>query len=279
MGAFPFHLGEIHSVGPRTRERMVGALQAPPMIRFGLGLAGWSEARAGFQFVRPHPAAGQLLACHQGRGEVWHDGHWVGLRPGTAYVTPPGAPHAYRARGPGIWRVYWASYPGDGATVFPFAAPAVIPVEVEPLRLAIEGLCHTAGHHPAPAEVELWVKLIHHRVRAAVGTSPPADARLARLWTAVNDDLAHPWTLAELARRAALSREALRRLCLPACGHSPMREVSRLRMQRAAELLLHTHDKVAAIALRVGFNDPFAFSTAFKRTHGFTPRAYRQRQL
>lgn len=280
MGSFPFYLGEIHSIGARTRERIVGAVQAPVMTRFGLGLVGCSEARRGFQFVCRARPLSQLLACHQGWGEVWLEDRWVRLHPGEAYVTPARIPSAYRASSPGVWRVYWATYPDRYATVFtfPLRAPVVIPLEIEPWRLAIEGLCSTAGRQAAEAELELWAQLVHHQVVRAFGREPQPDTRLVQLWTAVNHDLAHPWTLDELARLAAMSREALRRLCLRSCGHSPLREVSRLRMQRAAELLLHTPNKVATIASRVGFSDPFAFSTAFKCVHGATPKAYRQRR-
>ncbi|MFI5356323.1 MAG: AraC family transcriptional regulator, partial [Opitutales bacterium] len=199
------------------------------------------------------------------------------LRPGEAYATPPGVPHAYRVHGAGVWRVCWAYYPSDDPAGFrfPLAAPAVVKLDVEPLRLAIEGLCTAAN--AAEAEIELWVRLVHLRVLAAVSAEALPDARLARLWAEVNQDLAHPWTLPELARTAALSREALRRLCLRHHGQSPLREVTRLRMQRAATLLRHTSDKVASIALRVGFTDPFAFSTAFKRVQGRPPGLYRRR--
>lgn len=280
MGDVPFNLGEIHSIGPNTRERMVGAVQAPAMTRYGLGLVGCSEARRGFQFICRQRPLSQLLACYQGWGEVWTEGRWVKLRPGEAYITPARVPSAYRAASPGIWRVYWATYPDRYASAFafPVRTPIVMPIEIEPLRLAIEGFCSTAGRQTAETEIELWAQLVHHQVRRAIGMKSLPDTRLLQLWAVVNNDLAHPWTLDELARQAALSREALRRLCLRTCGHSPLREVSRLRMQRAADLLLHTRDKVAAIAARVGFNDPFAFSTAFKRTLGLTPKAYRQQR-
>jgi AraC-like DNA-binding protein/quercetin dioxygenase-like cupin family protein len=279
MVRIPFHLGEIHSVGPQTREQMVGALQAPAMQQHSLSLAGWSAARRGFFFVRQRPEMSQLLACVSGRGEVWLDDAWHPLRAGEAYATPPGAPHAYRATGPGIWQVCWAAYAGRGpqAWRFPLSAPTVLRGEVEPLRLAIAGLCACAAGPTAPeTELHLWVQLVHRRVLATLQPGLAAEPRLARLWARVNADLAHAWALAGLAREAGMSREALRRHCLRECGRSPLREVSRLRLQRAMELLRHTPDKVAAIAPRVGFTDPFAFSTAFKRAHGVTPQAYRR---
>lgn len=278
MGRIPFHLGEIHNIGAKTRERMVGALQAPALQRHGLSLVGWSAAQRGFLFVRQKPDASQLLACIAGRGEVWVGNAWRPLRAGEAYATPCEAPHAYRATGPGIWHICWASYSDNGpnARPFPIKTPTVLRAEIEPLRLAIEGICACAGRADADeTELALWAQLVHRRVTVTLQPNVAAESQLGRLWARVNANLAHPWTLTELAREAALSREALRRRCLRECGHSPLREVTRLRLQRAAELLRHTPDKVAAIAQRVGFTDPFAFSTAFKRLHGAQPSACR----
>lgn len=278
MGRIPFHLGEIHNVGAKTRERMVGTLQAPSMQRHGLSLVGWSAARRGFFFVRHKPDASQLLACISGQGEVWVNDAWRPLRVGEVYATPREAPHAYRATGPSVWQVCWVSYSHEGANAwtFPIKTPAVLRTEIEPLRLAIEGICACASRTDADqAELALWAQLVHRRVVATFQPDVVTESQLNRLWARVNADLAHPWTLADLAREAAMSREALRRRCLRECGHSPLREVTRLRLQRAAELLRHTPDKIAAIAQRVGFTDPFAFSTAFKRLHGAQPSTCR----
>ncbi|MEO1618243.1 MAG: AraC family transcriptional regulator [Planctomycetota bacterium] len=45
----------------------------------------------------------------------------------------------------------------------------------------------------------------------------------------------------------------------------------RLRMNHAAELLMHERLKVQDIARQMGFADPFQFSRAFKRVYGFAP--------
>ena len=92
-------------------------------------------------------------------------------------------------------------------------------------------------------------------------------------------NLAHPWTLAQLADSAAMSAEHLRRLCRRQTGRGPMHQVTFLRMRRAATLLESTRHKVRAIARTVGYDNPFAFSTAFKRHLGASPAAYRHQRL
>jgi AraC-like DNA-binding protein/mannose-6-phosphate isomerase-like protein (cupin superfamily) len=277
MGRMPKDLVEMQHIGVRTRERMAAARDVPAFADCGLTLAGLSEAAPDFGFTRLTPDMHQLLACLEGRGDVWVDGAWRPLEPGAAYFTPAGTPHAYRAGPTGTWRLCWTMYAPTAPPSPRFipTQPVVVALNSRPLWLAIEGLCEAVAHGGQNAERELWTRLIHHHVLAALAPTQSHDPRLASLWSAVDTDLAHPWTLAELARRAGMSREALRRACLRENGQSPLRELSRRRLHRAADLLRHTPDKIAAIAARVGFGDPFAFSTAFKRARGHTPRAYR----
>ena len=101
--------------------------------------------------------------------------------------------------------------------------------------------------------------------------------RLSPLWEAVDADLARPWTVRELAAKACMSGEYLRSLCHRQLGRPPGQHLTYLRMQRAAALLKTTDWTIETIAYTVGYNNPFAFSTAFKRWMRLPPSAYRSR--
>ena len=47
-------------------------------------------------------------------------------------------------------------------------------------------------------------------------------------------------------------------------------------MERARELLTSTNEKLADIALEIGYNEPNYFSHVFRKTVGITPKEYRQ---
>jgi AraC-like DNA-binding protein len=93
---------------------------------------------------------------------------------------------------------------------------------------------------------------------------------------ALEDDPAHPWTVAELARRAGISRAALARRFNDLVGEPPMSFLTGHRIALAADLLLEPGATVGSVADQVGYGSSFALSTAFKRLRGVSPQRYKQ---
>jgi AraC-like DNA-binding protein len=87
---------------------------------------------------------------------------------------------------------------------------------------------------------------------------------------------AHRWTVAALAAETGLSRAAFAARFTQLVGEPPLTYLTGWRMTLAADLLRDTDATVAAIAHQVGYEDPFAFSAAFKRAHGTSPSAWRR---
>ena len=92
---------------------------------------------------------------------------------------------------------------------------------------------------------------------------------------ALQDDPAHAWTVAELARHARVSRAALARRFNDLVGEPPMTFLTGHRIALAADLLLEPGATVGSVAERVGYGSPFALSTAFKRVRGISPQEHR----
>ncbi|MFH8382980.1 AraC family transcriptional regulator [Kitasatospora sp. NPDC018058] len=92
----------------------------------------------------------------------------------------------------------------------------------------------------------------------------------------LHGDPAHRWTVAELAGRVGLSRAAFAARFTALVGEPPLGYLTGWRMALGADLLRDTEATVAAVAREVGYEDPFAFSTAFKRARGLTPSQWRR---
>ena len=60
-------------------------------------------------------------------------------------------------------------------------------------------------------------------------------------------------------------------------GHTLHNFIEELRVSRAKALLLDTNLPLKVISHKLGFCHPSAFSFAFKKTAGESPRAFRQR--
>jgi AraC-like DNA-binding protein len=104
------------------------------------------------------------------------------------------------------------------------------------------------------------------------------DAFVGRALAALHRDPARAWTIASLARCAALSRSALAERFAQFVGQPPMQYLANWRMQLAANHLLSGTDSVAVIANRVGYESEAAFSRAFKKSVGAPPSQWRKRR-
>ena len=59
-------------------------------------------------------------------------------------------------------------------------------------------------------------------------------------------------------------------------GSTFIEYLTRLRMERAKQILSMTDRRTYEVAEDVGFSDPHYFSVAFKRVTGMTPKEYRE---
>lgn len=101
------------------------------------------------------------------------------------------------------------------------------------------------------------------------------DPAVAQALSMLHQEVAHPWTVDELATRVGVSRAALGRRFTALLGEPPMSYLAGWRLALTADLLLASDATVTAIARQVGYRTPFSLSTAFKRVHGVSPQQFR----
>lgn len=103
-----------------------------------------------------------------------------------------------------------------------------------------------------------------------------ADQAIGKALRLLHENPAHRWTVAELANGAGLSRATFAARFTAVLGEPPLTYLTNWRMTVAADLLRDNEVTVATVAKRVGYEDPFAFSVAFKRTRGTSPKTWRR---
>jgi AraC-like DNA-binding protein len=102
------------------------------------------------------------------------------------------------------------------------------------------------------------------------------DKRLAPAVRLMHDDPGRAWTLEELARAAAMSRATFASYFKNVAGLAPMTYLTQWRMHLARRALQDGQTSIGVLAESFGYASESAFSNAFKRVTGASPRSYRK---
>lgn len=101
--------------------------------------------------------------------------------------------------------------------------------------------------------------------------------QVRRVTSYMRDNLARNIGLQELAGVVRLSRFHFCHAFRLATGYTPHQWLTRQRIARAQQLMASSELRIIDIALAVGYQTPSAFSVAFRRCVGATPREFRRR--
>lgn len=122
-------------------------------------------------------------------------------------------------------------------------------------------------------------------LRLVVGELPSADApsrrervaaeRVKTMLSYVEEHFSEPLTVADVARSALVSESICVRSFKRLLGTTPIHYVRRLRVEKAAALLLETGLPVGEVGLACGFTDVSYFTQTFRELKGTTPTAFR----
>lgn len=122
--------------------------------------------------------------------------------------------------------------------------------------------------------------LIEAMRSTTAGSAPPGllkglgDERLAVALTLMHAHMERPWTVAQLASAAALSRSTFYERFSRVVGVAPMEYLLAWRMQFAKQWLRQGELRTSEIAELVGYGSASAFSVAFRRHAGVAPSRY-----
>jgi AraC-like DNA-binding protein len=93
---------------------------------------------------------------------------------------------------------------------------------------------------------------------------------------AMHADVAHSWTLNELARISRMSRSSFTSAFKKRVGTAPLEYLIQWRMSLARDALSRGTQSISELAFATGYKSESAFSTAFRRVTGSSPRRFRE---
>lgn len=226
----------------------------------------------------------QLLYSEEGSGTAEIYDRKYSVAEGSLLVLRPNVPHIYYKNGE-VWRTSWITFGG-------WAAAQFFDVESGIVRLP-EGFGFSerlkemetylySGRWPHESSARLYSLLLDCRevIRDGAAAAYGLGSRLAECFRYINAGYDKPIALSELAELCHVSQEHFCRLFKTYTGMRPFDYITKLRIQRAKDLLARSRDmRIGEIAARTGFQSNSYFSMVFKRSEGCTPDEYRRRVL
>jgi AraC-like DNA-binding protein len=159
--------------------------------------------------------------------------------------------------------------------VAPLRHPARVLAQFEEVGRVYKHGAETRGYRLKAEVLRLLAELYENC--GYVSTPPVSSAACQAALDLMDEQQGDPdLNLPRLARAASLSVAQLCRVFQRDLGASPMKHLTRLRLERARDLLRKTTMNVGEVARAVGFNDPLHFSRAFRRHAGVPPSALRR---
>lgn len=109
-------------------------------------------------------------------------------------------------------------------------------------------------------------------------TATPVKSEIAKIILYVNRNYTHKITLKDIADYMGFTREYLSRLFIKETGINLFQYILEIRMQKAAELLsANSNILIKEVALAVGFDNQYSFSSKFKKHFGVSPNNYKEK--
>ena len=100
--------------------------------------------------------------------------------------------------------------------------------------------------------------------------------RIKQMLRYIQQNYAEALTLADIARSAMIGESECLRCFKGTIGMAPIQYVKRFRVQKAAELLSSTDERIADIGAQCGFQDSSYFTRSFREIKGMSPVEYRR---
>ncbi|MBR5902106.1 helix-turn-helix transcriptional regulator [bacterium] len=226
----------------------------------------------------------------EGEGELNVNGNTYSLKPHDVFLLHFNEEHTYQNVGTGRWKKVWIAFRHSlmtpGLTQLGLDMISKITLkdqDFEQIRRLFFDVLDDVRDRGRDFRIDssaTCYKIFHLLARYAKAISSQrtnvVPAQIQAVLSYVEKHLREPISMEDLANVAGCCRVHLTRLFKKHMGIHTRDWLIQLRMRHACMMLKTTNLPVHIIAEEVGFDDPYHFSTAFRRTVGQPPTKYRK---
>ncbi|MDF2721798.1 MAG: transcriptional regulator, AraC family [Paenibacillus sp.] len=233
----------------------------------------------------------QVIYMLKGTGHFWIDGRQTEATKGQIVLFHPNERQEYAYAGKNGPELYWIHFSGYGALQW-----------LETVGLS-EKRIYDVGKDPQAIElykkimIELQIKapLFQSAVdsytmslmslfgrKASLVQKPEAyvkDPSILQVMTEMHADCTKKWTVDDIAKQCGLSPNRVMHKFKEQTGSSVIGYLTRIRMDKAKDMLLNTSLSIKEISHLIGYDNQLYFSRLFHKTESLSPRDYRTGEI
>jgi AraC-like DNA-binding protein len=238
----------------------------------------WKDDRTRDPYAR-------LYLVEKGGAYIRHHGETLRIEPAALHIIPADTVLSFWCDQP--FTIAWVHFTAtvwDGLDLFrwlpgpthtPLDRPGRVLRQLAELRRAhrsdaIEGPLVVKG-----LMLQILARYLKGVDRSGLSRRNARARRFAPVLKAVDEGLAGPLRIPDLARLVHLETTYFSTLFRKVFGVPPSRHILRRRVRKAQQLLIATDESIDRIASRTGFCDRFHLTRMFKRETGRSPAAFR----
>lgn len=250
---------------------------------------GFYPQASGHRMARQKPADDLLIYCVSGAGQVAYGGQSQPVEAGELLLLPAGLAHRYYANPQRPWSIYWVHLGGHEVQGYFDEIAGQRQPGIRKIRVGVHSrlaedfqALMAAATSAQPEHLIYAANLLRSLLAYAALMRRQHQVRHATLDVArVNSYLQTAMDRrlsldALIAATSDLSRYHFIREYKRQTGQTPMQAFQRIKVSHACYLLDISDQSVAAIALQLGYDDPYYFSRLFKKVMRVSPQQYRQ---
>ena len=235
-----------------------------------------------------------FLYCVWGNGLITVRSNTMTLRANQAVVLPKGVPVSWRSSDDEPWSLYWICFDGPKGAVYAknMASPAnVVPsvyMRIEQRTELFDKMYALLCDRLSIEILEYVNQILPHFLasfrfreldRGTEEQPGHSEGMINKVLQYMNDNLERKLSIRELASFAGMSESYFYRRFVRQMSIAPMDYFIRLKINKAAILLLKTPMSISQIAAKLGFGSPDYFSRTFRKVLGISATEFRRQDF